>query len=74
MESPQNINIGPFWFVVAVLGVGANFAGGCIWFGLGPALFITGALAVVLSWGSGALSLSLLVLWSAATNRGAARR
>jgi hypothetical protein len=65
-ENLQHINVSPFWFTVAVLGVVANFAVGWVWLGLGPALFITGALTAVLSWASVALFLSTVLRWSAA--------
>jgi hypothetical protein len=54
--TPQEVRVGHGWFLIAVAGVASNFVGGWLWLGLGPALFVTGALAVVLSWGSIAVS------------------
>jgi hypothetical protein len=60
----QHIQVGPTWFLIGVAGVGANFVGGWLWLGLGPALFVTGALTVALSWGSIAVFFWLAAHWS----------
>ena len=47
--SPHEIRIAPGWFWFAVIGIAMNLAGGLAWLGVGPALFISGALTVGLS-------------------------
>jgi hypothetical protein len=47
--SPQEIHIGPGWFWWALIGVAVNLAGGVLWLGVGPALFISGGLTIGLS-------------------------
>jgi hypothetical protein len=49
--SPEGLRIGPGWAWCALIGIAVNLAGGCVWLGVGPALFITGGLAVALSYG-----------------------
>jgi hypothetical protein len=73
-DGRQQLHISPFWFVVALLELAVGFAGDRVWLGLGPALFSTGALTVVLSWGVGrALPLAPdAVVRSSEPGRGAA--
>jgi hypothetical protein len=71
--NPQHVRVGPAWFLIGVAGVAANFVGGWLWLGLGPALFVTGALAVALSWGSIAVFFWLVAHWSPQGTAGGAR-
>jgi hypothetical protein len=53
----ENIRVSPHWFVFALIGVGAIFAGAWGWWGLPAALFVTGAVTVVVTWCSVAFGL-----------------
>jgi hypothetical protein len=54
-----DIHIGQTWFVLGALGAAANFVGGWLWLGLGPALFITGTTVLAVAWGTVAFFLRL---------------
>ena len=63
--SPQEIRIAPAGFSWGLIGIAVNFAGGELWLGPGPALFIAGALTVALSWWCIALFVWFSARWVA---------
>jgi hypothetical protein len=66
---PAEVRVGPTGFLLGAAGVAANFAGGWLWLGLGPALFVVGALTVALSWASVAVFLWVVLRESTLAQR-----
>jgi hypothetical protein len=57
----ENIHISPHWFVFTLIGTSAMFAGAWGWWGLPAALFVTGAVTVLVTWCSAAFGLWTVV-------------
>lgn len=73
-NQPSEIRLGPAWYWFGVLGVAVNFAGGVLWLGVGPALFVTGALLVAFVWCSVALVVCAGLVHAATVRRSGKRR